>query len=440
MPPPRTVVVQLLPATLFMDLFDIMDLKVDGSTEAEARQRRSAPEPSKSSPSMEALAAEIARKRKTHATNRPETGGKKYFKRGDMEAKRKAAYMAKHRPAGRAAAVKAPMGAPSAASMAAADDAAEAAEAEAAAATGSDEEEEDAEAAVAAHMVPAEVKRRLRALGEVVSYFGEPDERREARLRKIQTTLGDEGTEGRLNIVGELLRQQRKGIMGLEGAAGSLLTEEEKAAKIAEEAKKEMPAPILNRKMTSEQSVANFIQRLVNEYGEAMEARPTELKKTAQGKQDMAYYGEASINVKPLLSLLQKRQLEPDIVAHLELIMQAMLTRDYVKAMEQYVVMTIGNAPWPMGVTSVGIHERAGREKIFEQKTAHILNDEQKRKYIHAFKRLMMFCQAYYPTDPSKTYDPGAVKNTTVFSQERIQSGLSAEHGNTITAYDPKGE
>jgi pre-mRNA-splicing factor 18 len=56
-------------------------------------------------------------------------------------------------------------------------------------------------------------------------------------------------------------------------------------------------------------------------------------------------------------------------------------------------MLTIGNAPWPMGVTSVGIHERAGREKIFEQNTAHILNDEQKRKYIHAFKRLMVFCQ-----------------------------------------------
>lgn len=27
--------------------------------------------------------------------------------------------------------------------------------------------------------------------------------------------------------------------------------------------------------------------------------------------------------------------------------------------------MAIGNAPWPMGVTMVGIHERSAREKIF---------------------------------------------------------------------------
>jgi len=26
--------------------------------------------------------------------------------------------------------------------------------------------------------------------------------------------------------------------------------------------------------------------------------------------------------------------------------------------------LAIGNAPWPMGVTMVGIHERAGRSKI----------------------------------------------------------------------------
>lgn len=27
--------------------------------------------------------------------------------------------------------------------------------------------------------------------------------------------------------------------------------------------------------------------------------------------------------------------------------------------------LAIGNAPWPMGVTMVGIHERSGRSRIF---------------------------------------------------------------------------
>ena len=35
--------------------------------------------------------------------------------------------------------------------------------------------------------------------------------------------------------------------------------------------------------------------------------------------------------------------------------------------------MAIGNAPWPIGVTMVGIHARTGREKIFSKHVAHVL-------------------------------------------------------------------
>jgi pre-mRNA-splicing factor 18 len=363
-----------------------------------------------------------------------------------MEAKRKAAYFATQRGAAGGSGVSARSAAPAAAAAPQA-----AAAAAAASSEGSKDEGDGADGsaaaaaaaeddvAVAGHMQPDEVKRRLRQLGEVVTFFGEGDDSREARLRKIQTTLGDEGTEGRINLVQQILKQQEEAGSNLLESAGSLLTEEEEKAKKEKDAAK-MPAPILNRKMSSEQSILAFIQRLIKEYSEEMERRAADQKKTAQGKQDYAYMMEASINIEPLLELLEKHQLEPDIVAHLEVIVQCMLMRDYVKAMEQYVLLTIGNAPWPMGVTSVGIHERAGREKIFEQKTAHILNDEQKRKYIHAFKRLMMFCQAQYPTDPSRTYDPGAVKNTTIFTEKKVQSGLSElRPDNVITSHATEG-
>jgi len=47
-----------------------------------------------------------------------------------------------------------------------------------------------------------------------------------------------------------------------------------------------------------------------------------------------------------------------------------------------------GNAPWPIGVTSVGIHERSSREKISHVTgmnvggAAHVMNDEATRKYL----------------------------------------------------------
>ena len=53
--------------------------------------------------------------------------------------------------------------------------------------------------------------------------------------------------------------------------------------------------------------------------------------------------------------------------------------------------MSIGNAPWPIGVTMVGIHARTGREKIFAQSIAHVLNDETQRKYIQVLLFMGMY-------------------------------------------------
>lgn len=66
-----------------------------------------------------------------------------------------------------------------------------------------------------------------------------------------------------------------------------------------------------------------------------------------------------------------------------------MQIREYLKANDAYLKLSIGNAPWPIGVTMVGIHERSGREKIFSNNVAHVLNDETSRKYIQSLKRLV---------------------------------------------------
>ncbi len=66
--------------------------------------------------------------------------------------------------------------------------------------------------------------------------------------------------------------------------------------------------------------------------------------------------------------------------------MQAMQHRNYMYANDIYLRLAIGNAPWPIGVTSVGIHERSAREKIShvmnQHGQAHIMNDEATRKYL----------------------------------------------------------
>lgn len=66
--------------------------------------------------------------------------------------------------------------------------------------------------------------------------------------------------------------------------------------------------------------------------------------------------------------------------------------KEYVRAHDKYLELAIGNAPWPMGVTMVGIHERSGRARIFTSQVAHILNDETQRKYLQSVKRMLTVC------------------------------------------------
>ncbi len=73
-----------------------------------------------------------------------------------------------------------------------------------------------------------------------------------------------------------------------------------------------------------------------------------------------------------------------------------------MKAHDEYILLAIGKAPWPIGVTSVGIHDRSAREKISMDQVAHIMNDELQRKYLTSVKRLMTYVQSKTNVLPSK--------------------------------------
>lgn len=118
-----------------------------------------------------------------------------------------------------------------------------------------------------------------------------------------------------------------------------------------------------------------------------------------------ATFTQTRLYLKPLLKKLKNHKIPDDIFDSLTEIMKKLLERDYIKASDAYLTMAIGNAPWPIGVTMVGIHARTGREKIFSKNVAHVLNDETQRKYIQGLKRLMTKCQEFFPAAPSKSVE-----------------------------------
>jgi pre-mRNA-splicing factor 18 len=96
------------------------------------------------------------------------------------------------------------------------------------------------------------------------------------------------------------------------------------------------------------------------------------------------------------------------------MIIEEIKQRNYQHANEIYLQLSIGNQAWPIGVTSIGIHDRTAREKLSYysnvKSQAHIMNDEATRKYLHGISRLIKAVQGLRPTDPSRSVNFNAIE------------------------------
>lgn len=143
-------------------------------------------------------------------------------------------------------------------------------------------------------------------------------------------------------------------------------------------------------------SMALFLRRLLRQWHVELEARTGQERASLQGRKATSTFGEAARYLKPLFKQLQQdNQLAPDVLYRVAQIVAHCQRREYVSANDAYLRLSIGNAPWPIGVTMVGIHERSAHDKL--SNVAHALNDEATRKWIQSLKRLLTLCQRLHP-------------------------------------------
>lgn len=148
--------------------------------------------------------------------------------------------------------------------------------------------------------------------------------------------------------------------------------------------------------------ITTLLEFLLKMWHDQLNSYSSAERNSTKVKIAKATYTQTKVYLKPLLRKLKNKSLPEDILDSLTDIAKNLLRRNYIMASDSYLQMAIGNAPWPIGVTMVGIHARTGREKIFSKNVAHVMNDETQRKYIQGLKRLMTKCQEYFPTDPSR--------------------------------------
>lgn len=285
-----------------------------------------------------------------------------------------------------------------------------------------------------------EVMRRLRVLREPVTLFGEDDADRLDRLKLVLKSgviddIDDlEMTEGQTNDflrdMIELRMRQKAGrdaygkgkskrVGAGDGGEGGALGDdvddgEGEGRRSGDDADADKDSARMKSKfeeLCDEDKILVFFKRLLNEWNQELDDMTELEKRTAKGKSMFATLKQCARYLSPLFEFCRKKVLPDDIRKALIFIVDCCMKRDYLQAMDQYIKLAIGNAPWPIGVTMVGIHERSAREKIHTNSVAHIMNDETTRKYLQSIKRLMTFSQRRYPAMPSKSVEFNSLAN-----------------------------
>ena len=230
----------------------------------------------------------------------------------------------------------------------------------------------------------------MRHHGLPVRFFGETEAQRYARLRQVDLALQSE-SQGQVN---EFMKTMEK-IGSLEEERSmrnhsSSGTESDGQSEVKPKSPGDVPA--ITRSLAVEErdrccdlirlylkarafigaklAPINEQQSILHLWKEELKIRPDEIRTSTQGKLVAVQREQTKQNIKNLFQLLRKRTITNDILAHLASICEYLRLREYVKANDAYYLLSIGNAPWPLGVTAVGIHERSAREKIASSKVA----------------------------------------------------------------------
>ncbi|VDK57317.1 unnamed protein product [Anisakis simplex] len=344
---------------------------------------------------MDVLKAEIERKRKQVKDVVDEVSGKKYFKRGELVEKQKQAYWQKYN-SKHGLCVQST----SSTNEAVSDNDSK-----------KDTNHESKEIIDESDdLSRAEVIRRLRTRSQPITLFGESESESRARLRKLEIEQPDM-KEGWKNDFQSAMREVdhelvEEVIKGEQNSAGKHDVDMPGTAEDTDWERIEANAQLLGEGDNPNRDcdiIREFFNYILTRWGKALNARDELKKRSAEGKLAATMHKQTMEHLRPLLTSLERHTTNTDIREHIVKICRLIIIeRDYIRANNAYMEMAIGNAPWPVGVTRSGLHQRPGSAKAYVSNIAHVLNDETQRKYIQAFKRIMSLCQRYFPTDPSK--------------------------------------
>ncbi|KAI1003812.1 hypothetical protein K3495_g4399 [Podosphaera aphanis] len=320
---------------------------------------------------------------------RPATGAsepsKKYLKRSELEAERRAQYLAEQR------AIEAAKAASAARQRQLEDDETAATQQRLAKrrklAEESRQRREEQEAA------DARARRKRLGLSELVASPAVPptDELTEAALTTHLRALGAPS-----KLFGETHKQRLRRLRTLDTVWTTGIIPTTLALVPEHEMKVErLPSDPEGRHFLFRQ-LASYFTMVMTAWNAALENEKSETFASKAAHNALRQSKESMV---PLFRKFEKGDLDEGILEPIVEIVKAAQERRYVDANDGYLRLSIGKAAWPIGVTMVGIHERSAREKLHENDKGHVMGDEVTRKFLQSIKRCLSFAQTRWPPE-----------------------------------------
>ncbi|VDO30873.1 unnamed protein product, partial [Brugia timori] len=243
-----------------------------------------------------------------------------------------------------------------------------------------------------------DVIKRLRSRSQPITLFGETEQESRARLRKLEIEQPDM-KEGWKNDFQSAMKEVdheliEEVIKGEQYNAGKHDVAMPNSAGDNNWERIEANAELLGEGDNPNRDcdvIREFFSYILTRWGKALNARDEVEKrhtifssfltigfygKSAEGKLAATMHKQTMEHLRPLMKNLEKHNVNADIREHLIKICRLIIIdRDYIRANNAYMEMAIGNAPWPVGVTRSGLHQRPGSAKAYVSNIAHVLND-----------------------------------------------------------------
>lgn len=197
---------------------------------------------------------------------------------------------------------------------------------------------------------------KLRSLGLPIRLFGETDQERLERLAK------SEKSEDRIHgkQFTDLVKQHDQNLIEESMKTHDLKESEKLNVELNEFSQIDTSAIsvvlLKNQPKHCCYLLTILCKKIMAEWYQYLNSRTDDVKRKPEGKIENINYEQTKENLKPLYKAWKKQTLTEDVLVKITEMMEYIQLREYVLANDVYILLSIGRAAWPIGVTGTGIY------------------------------------------------------------------------------------